>query len=107
MTPGVRIVTLSLRNSDLGIHPFQRVPIAGVSLTLFGEPSGYWTKLKIRTIYSTDPSQVASQSRASLMIGGKVARTLSEAEIIKALDDGEPCDVVWVNEDNDLSPNSE
>ncbi len=41
------------------------------------------------------------------MIGGKAARTLSEAEIYNGIKTGEPLDVVWVNEDNDLSPNSE
>ncbi len=106
-TPGVRIVTSRLSILGGGVNPFHRVPSVPVDQLLYGDRSSFWTKLKIRTIYSTDPSQAASQSKASLMIGGRAARTLSTEEICKAIDDGEPLDVVWVKEDNDLSPNSE
>lgn len=106
-TPGVKIVTTRLNTPGLGIHPFRRVPIAGVRLTLFGEPSGYWTKLKIRTIYSTDQSPAAARSRASLMIGEKAVKILSDEDIKDFLDTRDPLDVEWVNDDKDLTPNSE
>ncbi len=97
----VRVITFmsTLENRK---NPFQRVPSAAVSAILSGFPSTYWTKLKIRTIYSTDPSQAAEPSSPSLMIGGKAARTLSEAEICQGIKSGEPLDVVWVT-DHELS----
>ncbi len=106
-TQGVVRVITSLNIPGKHVSPFLRVPIAGVKLTLFGFPPPALIVLKTRTICSTDPSPVADPSSRLLMIGGKVVRTLFEQEVSQSLKSGEPLDVVWVNEDNDLSPSSE
>jgi len=98
--PGVRIVTTRSSTRGYILNPFHRVPNAQVDHVLFGDGSTCWTKLKIRTIYSTDPSQAADPSSPSLMIGGKAARTLSKDEVRHALKESEPLDVMWVNESN-------
>ena len=101
-TPGaVRVITF-MSTLENRANPFQRVPSVAVDQLLSGWPSTSWTKLKIRTIYSTDPSPARVLSNPSLMIGGKAARTLSEDEICRSIASGEPLDVVWVT-DHELS----